>query len=124
MRRGWKGQDYQHPYGKDSAGGGRWFEIKDSGRGRPRGKGGGAPGDLYIFLGVRPHPIFKRDNDDTICEVPISITQAALGAEIDVPSLEGSVKLRCRRGRSRAKVFRLKGKASPRCIPEGAGTQG
>lgn len=74
------------------------------------GARGGAPGDLYIFLGVRPHPIFKRDNDDTICEVPISITQAALGADIDVPSLEGSVKLKVPPGTQSGKVFRLKGK--------------
>lgn len=74
------------------------------------GERGGPPGDLYIYLSVKPHQIFMRENDDIICEVPISFTQAALGAEIDVPSLDGQVKLKVPQGTQSGKVFRLKGK--------------
>ena len=71
---------------------------------------GGPPGDLYIILSVKPHPIFQRQNDDIICEVPVSFPQAALGCEIDVPTLEGNVKLKIPAGTQSGKVFRLKNK--------------
>ncbi len=74
------------------------------------GDRGGPPGDLYIVLSVQPHPFFKRENDDIICEVPIGFPQAALGVEIDVPTLEGPVKLKIPAGTQSGKVFRLKGK--------------
>ena len=74
------------------------------------GERGGSPGDLYIVLTVRPHGIFKRQEDDIICEVPISFTQAALGAEIDVPAIEGSVRLKIPVGTQTGKTFRFKGK--------------
>jgi len=74
------------------------------------GERNGPSGDLYIFISVLPHPIFKRENDDVICEVPISFTQAALGAEIEVPTIEGPVKLKVPAGTQSGKVFRMPGK--------------
>lgn len=71
---------------------------------------GGPPGDLYIIINVKPHPIFQRQNDDIICEVPVSFPQAALGTDIDVPTLEGNVKLKIPAGTQSDKVFRLKHK--------------
>ena len=61
------------------------------GEGEP-GRNGGPAGDLYITCSVRPHKIFKRDHYDLYCEVPISFSQAALGGEIEVPTLEGTMK--------------------------------
>lgn len=80
-----------------------------------RGEGGsgmsaGTSGDLYVVIQVEPHPLFMRDGLDIICEVPISFIQAALGFEIDVPTLEGKVKMKIPAGTQSGKVFRLKGK--------------
>ncbi|MBI5598700.1 MAG: molecular chaperone DnaJ [Deltaproteobacteria bacterium] len=79
------------------------------------GTRGGPEGDLYVFISVEPHPIFRREEDDVICEVPISFPQAALGTEIEVPTLEGPVKLKIPPGTQPGKIFRLKAKgvASP-----------
>ncbi|MFQ5464941.1 MAG: molecular chaperone DnaJ [Thermodesulfobacteriota bacterium] len=74
------------------------------------GRRGGTPGDLYIVLNVLPHEFFKRHNDDIICEVPLGFPQAALGAEIEVPTLEGTTKLKIPPGTQPGKVFRLKHK--------------
>jgi molecular chaperone DnaJ len=74
------------------------------------GPPGGAPGDLYVVIQVEPHPIFVRDNLDILCDIPISFTQAALGAEIDVPTLNGKVKMKIPPGTQSGKVFRMKGK--------------
>lgn len=74
------------------------------------GASGGPPGDLYVDIQVAPHPLFIRDGLDIICEIPISFVQAALGAEIDVPTLEGKVKMKIPAGTQSGKVFRLKGK--------------
>jgi molecular chaperone DnaJ len=71
---------------------------------------GGAPGDLYVVIHVEPHPIFVRDNLDILCDIPISLVQAALGAEIDVPTLEGKVKMKIPPGTQSGKVFRMKGR--------------
>ncbi|MGH7771302.1 MAG: molecular chaperone DnaJ [Candidatus Binatia bacterium] len=74
------------------------------------GISGGLPGDLYVVIQVEPHPLFIRDGLDIICEVPISFVQAALGTDIDVPTLEGKVKMKIPPGTQSGKVFRLKGK--------------
>jgi len=71
---------------------------------------GGAPGNLYVVLHVRPHEIFQREGDDLICEVPISFVHAALGAEIQVPTLTGKANIRIPAGTQTGTVFRLKGK--------------
>ena len=84
---------------------------------------GGAPGDLYISLRVKPHPIFKRDGNNIICEVPISFTQAALGAEIKVPTLNGGVRLKIPPGTQTNKILRLKGQGIPYLHSSGRGDQ-
>lgn len=92
------------PPGVDS---GSRLKLRGEGEG---GAAGGAPGDLYVVIQVEPHPLFVRDGLDIICEVPISFAQAALGTEIDVPTLEGKVKMKIPSGTQTGKVFRLKGK--------------
>lgn len=77
------------------------------------GEGGvrsGPAGDLYVVLHVRTHDIFQRDGDDLLCEVPISFTQAALGAELEVPTLNGQATIKIPAGTQPGTVFRLKGK--------------
>jgi len=71
---------------------------------------GGSPGDLYVVVQVESHPIFVRDNLDILCDVPISFVQAALGAEIDVPTLDGKVKMKIPSGTQSGKLFRMKGR--------------
>ena len=74
------------------------------------GAHGGPAGDLYVVLHVREHPLFSRDGNDVICEVPIGFTQAALGSEIDVPTPHGKVKVKVPAGTQSGSVQRLKGK--------------
>lgn len=74
------------------------------------GFGGGPAGDLYVVIHVKEHAIFARQDNDVIVEVPISFPQAALGAEIEVPTLDGKVKFKVPAGTQSGKVFRLKGK--------------
>ena len=71
---------------------------------------GGPSGDLYVVLFIKAHEIFKRDGDDLICEVPLSFVQAALGAEIEVPTLEGRATIKIPAGTQPATTFRVKGK--------------
>ncbi|MBR4069413.1 MAG: molecular chaperone DnaJ [Clostridia bacterium] len=78
------------------------------GEGEP-GMRGGPAGDLYILIGVKPHKLFKRDGNNLLLDMPISMTQAALGAEIDVPTLEKPVKHRIPEGTQTGTSFRLKG---------------
>ncbi|MEK7210868.1 MAG: molecular chaperone DnaJ [Candidatus Binatota bacterium] len=83
------------------------LKLRGEGEG---GLAGGAPGDLYVVIQVEPHPLFIRDGLEIICEVPISFVQAALGSEIDVPTLEGKVQMKIPPGTQSGKVFRLKGR--------------
>lgn len=83
--------------------------LRISGEGES-GLRGGPRGDLYVSIKVTPHEFFERSNDDIICEVPISFTQAALGAEVVVPTLDGRVKLKVPAGTQTGKVFCLRGK--------------
>ena len=83
--------------------------LRSAGNGEAGWRGGPA-GDLYVFIHVRPHEIFHRDGDDLLCEVPVSFVQAALGAEIDVPTLSGKASLKVPGGTQPGTVFRLKGK--------------
>ena len=82
------------------------------GEGEP-GLRGGPAGDLYISISVKPHKLFKREGRDLLLDMPISITQAALGAEIDVPTLESPVKQRIPEGTQTGAQFRIKGKGIP-----------
>jgi molecular chaperone DnaJ len=83
--------------------------VRLSGEGEP-GVNGGPPGDLYVQVHVKPHPVFQRDHDDLHCEMPISITTAALGGEVSIPTLDGSAKIRVPAETQTGKTFRLKGK--------------
>lgn len=83
--------------------------IRLSGEGEA-GENGGPAGDLYVQISVREHPIFKRNGSDLHCEVPISFTTAALGGELDVPTLNGRVKLKVPEESQSGKLFRLRGK--------------
>jgi molecular chaperone DnaJ len=71
---------------------------------------GGPPGDLYVVLHIKEHPVFQRDEDDLYCEVPISFAIAALGGEVPVPTLEGKASLRIPVGTQTGQVFKLRGK--------------
>ena len=96
--------------------------LKLSGEGEP-GIGGAPAGDLYVVLTVREHPIFRREGYDVICEVPISFAQAALGAELEVPTLEGKVKLKVPPGTQSGKIQKLSGQGFPVLQGYGRGDQ-
>lgn len=102
--------------------------IEDGQRIRLAGEGeagerGGPPGDLYVFVTVRPHPFFRRDGRDIYCEVPISFVQAALGDEIEVPTLEWPASLKIPEGTQTGTSFRMRGKGVPDVRGFGRGDQ-
>jgi len=74
------------------------------------GVNGGPPGDLYVVVHLGTHGVFQRDGDDLHCEMPISFTLAALGGEIEIPTLDGSAKIRIPAETQTGQVFRLRGK--------------
>jgi len=82
---------------------------------------GGPAGDLYVVLHVKEHPFFEREGNDLHCAIPISITQAALGAEIRVPTLEGEHNLKVPEGTQSGMVFRIKNKGVPVLNARGRG---
>ncbi len=92
------------PAGVDSG-----SRLRSSGNGEA-GLRGGPAGDLYVVLHVKPHSLFQRDGDDLLCEVPESFVQAALGADIEVPTLDGKAAIHIPAGTQPATMFRLKGK--------------
>lgn len=87
------------------------------------GLNGGPSGDLHVFVNVRPHPIFERRGDDIWCEMPITFPQAALGAEVTVPTIDGRVSYQVREGTQPGDVFKLKGKGVPHINGRGRGDQ-
>lgn len=103
------------PPGADSG-----LRLRLSGEGEP-GERGGQPGDLYVTVHVRPHEIFTREGDDIHCEAAIEFVQAALGDEIEVPTLDGKVTLKIPEGTQPGAVFRLRGKGMPRLRGSGRG---
>jgi molecular chaperone DnaJ len=84
-----------------------------AGEGSP-GRRGGPSGDLHVVVRVRPHPFYAREGDVLTIELPISISEAALGAELDVPVLDGVVRMRIPAGTQSGSVFRIRGKGIPR----------
>ena len=92
------------PAGIDSG-----MRIRSSGNGEP-GVNGGPAGDLYIEIRIKPHDIFERDGDDLHCQVPVSFITAALGGEIEVPTLAGKAAIDIPEGTQAGKQFRLRGK--------------
>ena len=87
------------------------------------GERGGPPGELFVFLYVEPHDFFSRDGDDIICQIGISFTQAALGAEIEVPTLNGTKTLTIPRGSEAGEIFRIKGEGFPKLRGYGRGDE-
>ena len=83
--------------------------IRLSGEGE-HGVGGGPSGDLYVQIHIKPHQVFQRDHDDLHCEMPVSFTIAALGGEIEIPTLDGMARIKIPAETQSGKVFRLRGK--------------
>jgi molecular chaperone DnaJ len=96
--------------------------LKITGEGEP-GHFHGPSGDLYVVLDVAEHAFFKREGTELFCDLPVSFTHAALGAEIEVPTLDGSAKLKIPAGTPSGKIFTLKGKGVPRIGSSHRGSQ-
>lgn len=95
------------PAGVDSG-----MRVRVTGEGEA-GMRGGPPGDLFVFVEVRPHEVFEREGNDIICEVPVGVWQAALGDDIEVPALDGKASLHIPEGTQTGTLFRLRGKGIP-----------
>jgi molecular chaperone DnaJ len=87
------------------------------------GLNGGPPGDLYVFIQVEPHEFFQREENNIVCEIPVSFAQAALGAEIQVPTIEGKRSLTVARGTQSGEVFVLRGEGVRNLRGYGRGDQ-
>ncbi len=85
------------------------MRIRSSGNGEP-GLNGGPAGDLYVEIHIKPHPVFQREGDDLHCEMPISFASAALGGDLDIPTLAGKATISIPEGTQSGKTFRLRGK--------------
>jgi molecular chaperone DnaJ len=95
--------------------------LKVTGEG---GQGKGGPnGDLYVAISVKDHAIFQREDNNVICEIPISFIQASLGCELEVPTLDGKVAMKIPEGTQSGKIYRLKGKGIPSLQGYGRGDQ-
>jgi molecular chaperone DnaJ len=92
--------------------------LRVAGEGEP-GPNGGPPGDLYVVLEVKEHPFFERRGADLYCTIPVSVVQAAVGTELQVPGLTGEERLKIPEGTQSGAVFRIKGKGMP--DPHGGG---
>jgi len=87
------------------------------------GERGGVPGDLYVFLYIEPHDFFSRDGDDIVCQIPISFPQAALGSEIEIPTLNAKRILTIPKGTENGELFRIKGEGFQKLRGSGRGDQ-
>jgi len=96
--------------------------LRLRGKGGP-GHGGGPAGDALITLSVRPHPVFRREQDDILLTLPITIDEAVLGAKVTVPTIGGPVSLRIPEGASSGRVLRLRGRGVARSGGKAAGDQ-
>ncbi|WP_085991863.1 molecular chaperone DnaJ [Oceanobacillus senegalensis] len=97
-------------------------QIRVTGKGEP-GKNGGPAGDLFVVIQIKPHDFFEREGDNIYCELPINFAQAALGDELEVPTVHGKVKLKVPAGTQTGKLFRLRGKGAPNVRGRGQGDQ-
>jgi curved DNA-binding protein len=92
--------------------------VREGSKVRVPGKGeksfGGGAGDLYLEVKIKPHPLYRREGDDLYVDVPITFAEAALGAEIEVPTLSGRARIRVPAGSQTGRLMRLKGKGMPR----------
>ena len=105
------------PAGVDSG-----SRLRMHGEGEAGEKGGGR-GDLYLAINVASHPIFERHESDLFCEVPISYAVAALGGEVEVPTLSGKIMMKVPSGTQSGKVFRLRGKGVAHLHDRGIGDE-
>ncbi|MBS3752134.1 MAG: molecular chaperone DnaJ [Anaerolineales bacterium] len=96
--------------------------IRLTGEGQP-GQNNGPPGDLYILIHVRPHKYFRRRNHDILLDLDVNIAQATLGANVEVPTVDGDVKLKIPSGTQPGSVIRMRGKGVPRLRNNGRGDQ-
>ena len=87
------------------------------------GERGGAPGDLFVYIVIKPHKIFTRNGTDVYCEIPITFVQAALGAKIDAPTIDGKVELTIPEGTQSGEVMRIRGKGIPVLRSESRGDE-
>ena len=88
------------------------MRIRLAGEGEP-GERGGPPGSLFVVLQVKPHPLFQRQENDILLELPVNIVQAAIGAEVEVPTMDGKTRLTIPPGTQHGTVFKLRGKGVP-----------
>ena len=105
------------PRGVDS---GQRLRIQNGGQ---AGERGGTPGDLYVYINIKPHKIFSRQDTNVYCEIPISFVQAALGAKIDAPTIDGKVELTIPEGTQSGAVLRIRDKGIPNLRGEGRGDE-
>jgi molecular chaperone DnaJ len=94
--------------------------VRLAGEGEPGGTGG-PPGDCYVVIEIEEHPFLSRDGRELHCEVPVSFTQAALGATVDVPTLDGAKQLQVARGTQSGDVIRVRGLGMPEVRGRGVG---
>jgi molecular chaperone DnaJ len=109
--------DVTIPAGVDT---GSRLRLHDQGE---AGEKGGRRGDLYLAIHVKDHEIFERHGSDVYCEVPVDFVTATLGGEIEVPTLEGKIKMKIPAGTQGGKVFRLRGKGIAHLHDHGRGDQ-
>jgi molecular chaperone DnaJ len=98
------------------------YRMRVPGKGTA-GRNGGPPGDLYLIITVRPHEFFRREGNDIVITLPITVTEAALGTKIEVPTISGMTLLRIPPGTQSGQKFRLRGKGVPSLRGEGVGNQ-
>lgn len=109
--------DVRIPAGVDTG-----SRVRVAGKGNS-GAGGGAPGDLYIVTEVEPHPLFERKGDNIYIKVPVTVTEAALGAKVEVPTLDGPTTIKIPPGTQSGQKLRLRGKGAPSLRASARGDQ-
>ena len=97
-------------------------KLRIRGEGEP-GERGGPSGDLFIFIYVEPHDFFLREGDEIVCQIPISFPQAALGTEMEIPTLNGKKTISIPKGTESGEIFRIKGEGFPKLKGYGRGDQ-